>query len=134
VVKNRTHKPARTSKPSKPSKGGSTGGSSQPSNPSTPSTPSTPSKPTNPLAPITDPLTKGLGGVTQPVVDTLATLTEALDFCNSQFATIPDPLHLLDAAKSKCATKVQGMTEGDAAAVIPNTLTSILAWLGLSAK
>ena len=41
------------------------------------------SDPRNPLAPITDPLTKGLGGVTQPVVDTLSTLTEALDFCKA---------------------------------------------------
>ena len=132
AVQQRTHKPAKVAKPSKPASSGSTGGSSTPSTPSEPSSPSTPSKPSNPLAPITDPLTKGLSGVTQPVVDTLATLTEALDFCNSQFATIPDPLHLLDAAKSKCATKVQGMTESDAAAVIPNTLTSILAWLGLA--
>ena len=89
--------------------------------PSTPSGPSTPTTPANPLAPLTDQLTGALGGVTQPVVDTLSTLTEALDFCNSQFATIPDPLHLLDAAKSKCAAKVQGMTPKDAAALIPAT-------------
>ncbi|RNL81192.1 lytic transglycosylase domain-containing protein [Nocardioides marmorisolisilvae] len=131
AVQNRTHKPSKTVKPSSPSTGGSTGGDNGPSTPTEPSTPSTPTAPKNPLAPITDPLTKGLGGITQPLVSTLSTLTEALDFCNSQFATIPDPLHLLDAAKNKCATKVQGMTETDAAAVIPNTLTTILAWLGL---
>jgi hypothetical protein len=132
AIQNRTHKPSKTSKPSG-SSGGSTGGSTEePGSPSEPSEPSTPTTPTNPLAPITDGLTKTVGGVAQPLVDTLSTLTEALDFCNSQFASIPDPLHLLDAAKSKCANKVQGMTEADAAAVIPNTLNTILAWLGLS--
>jgi len=131
AIQNRTHKPAKTTKPSGTSNSGSTGGNEQPSNPSTPSGPSTPTTPANPLAPLTDQLTGALGGVTQPVVDTLSTLTEALDFCNSQFATIPDPLHLLDAAKSKCAAKVQGMTPNDAAALIPNTLTAILSWLGL---
>ncbi|MFL6106018.1 MAG: lytic transglycosylase domain-containing protein [Marmoricola sp.] len=131
AVQKRTHKPAKTAKPSGTTHHTSTGGTSTPSKPSGPSTPSTPSAPANPLAPLTDSLTKGLGGVTQPVVDTLSTLTEALDFCNGQFATIPDPLHLLDAAKQKCATKVEGMTQNDAAAVIPNTLNTILAWLGL---
>jgi len=131
AVQQRTHKPAKTSKPTGSTNSGSTGGSTQPNQPSDPSDPSTPTTPTNPLAPLTDPLTKTLDGVTQPVVATLSTLTAALDFCNSQLATIPDPLHLLDAAKSKCATRVQGMTESDAAAQIPNTLTAVLAWLGL---
>jgi hypothetical protein len=131
AVQQRTHKPAKSTKPSSTG-GGTTGGGQQPSgNPSSPSGPSTPTTPANPLAPITDQLTQGLGTVTQPVVATLSTLTEALDFCNSQFATTPDPLGLLDAAKSKCAAKVQGMTPTDAAALIPNTLTTILAWLGL---
>ncbi|MFL6024036.1 MAG: lytic transglycosylase domain-containing protein [Marmoricola sp.] len=133
AIQNRTHKPAKGTRTTGGTSGGTGGGTQQPSgDPTGPSTPTTPTTPANPLAPLTDPLTKGLGGVTQPVVDTLSTLTEALDFCNSQFATIPDPLHLLDAAKSKCAAKVQGMTPTDAAALIPNTLTSILGWLGLA--
>ena len=41
-------------------------------------------------------------------------------------------LHLLDDAKAKCAGKVQGLTEDDAAALIPNTLAQILGWLGLT--
>jgi len=112
---------------------GSTGGTTS----GTPSTPGTPS-----AGGVTDPITQAAGGltntltdvtstVTQPVVTTLNTLTDALNFCNSQFASITDPLHLLDAARSKCATKVQGMTETDAAALIPNTLAAILSWLGL---
>ncbi|MFL6157007.1 MAG: lytic murein transglycosylase [Marmoricola sp.] len=96
-----------------------------------PGTPSTPTVPKNPLAPLTDPITKVTQGITQPVVDLLSTLTQALNFCNSQFATIPDPLKLLGPAKAQCANKVQGMTRTDAASLIPNTLNSILKWLGL---
>jgi membrane-bound lytic murein transglycosylase B len=131
AIQHRTHKPAKTTRPTQ-NTGGSTGGTTgDPGTPTEPTEPSTPTAPRNPLAPITDSLTQGLGGVTQPLVDTLSTLTEALDFCNSQFANIPDPLHLLDAAKNKCAAKVQGMNETDAAALVPNTLNTILAWLGL---
>ena len=101
--------------------GGGTGGG----------TPATPTVPKSPLSGVTDGLTKTVTQVTQPIVDTLATLTEALGFCSSQFAVIPDPLHLLDGAKSRCATRVQGMTESDASALIPNTLATILSWLGL---
>lgn len=94
-------------------------------------TPAKPGLPKNPLSPVLDPVTEVVTGVTQPVVDTLATLTAALGFCNAQFANIPDPLGLLAPAKNKCAAKVQGMTKDDAAALIPNTLTGILKWLGL---
>jgi membrane-bound lytic murein transglycosylase B len=86
---------------------------------------------TNPITQATQGLTDTVTTVTQPVVNTLNTLTEALNFCNTQFASIYDPLHLLDNAKDKCAAKVEGMTETDAAALIPNTLTAILSWLGL---
>jgi hypothetical protein len=86
---------------------------------------------TDPITQATQNLTDTVTTVTQPVVNTLNTLTEALNFCTSQFASIPDPLHLLDNAKAKCAAKVEGMTETDAAALIPNTLTAILSWLGL---
>ncbi len=97
---------------SSPSTGGDTGGT----------TPTTPTSPTNP---ITETVTK----VVEPVIDTLSTFTEALNFCNSQFATISDPLNLLGPLKSQCASRVQGKTESDAAALIPNTLSSILSWL-----
>lgn len=100
--------------------GGDTGG-----------TPAKPSVPKNPLSPVLDPVVGTVTTVTQPVVDVLNTLTAALGFCNEQFAKIPDPLGLLNGAKSKCAAKVQGMTESDAAALIPNTLNAILKWLGL---
>lgn len=94
-------------------------------------TPTKPSVPKSPLSPVLDPVTEVVTGVTEPIVDTLATLTAALGFCNTQFATIPDPLGLLTPAKNKCAAKVEGMTKDDAAALIPNTLTGILKWLGL---
>ncbi len=105
------------------STGGSTGGTDGPG--------TTPEVPTDPITQATKGLTDTLTTVTQPVVDVLATVTEALGFCNSQFANIPDPLHLLDAAKARCANRVVGMTETDAASLIPNTLAAILGWLGL---
>jgi membrane-bound lytic murein transglycosylase B len=107
--------------------GGSTGGSTGGTGGSTGGTGTV----TDPITQATQGLTGTVTTVTQPVVNTLDTLTEALNFCNSQFASIPDPLHLLDGAKDKCAAKVQGMTEDDAAALIPNTLSAILSWLGL---
>ncbi|MCX6398258.1 MAG: lytic transglycosylase domain-containing protein [Propionibacteriales bacterium] len=94
-------------------------------------TPSKPSLPKNPLSPVLEPVTGAISGVTQPVADTLGTLAAALGFCNTQFASIPDPLGLLIPAKNACAAKVQGMAKDDAAALIPNTLTGILKWLGL---
>lgn len=87
--------------------------------------------PKTPLSPIVDPVVEVVTGATQPVVDLLEGLTAALGFCNSQFAKIPDPLNLLQGAKSKCAAKVEGMEKSDAAALIPNTLNGILKWLGL---
>jgi len=108
---------------------GSTGGTGGTG--SKPTTPVNPPKVTDPITQATQGLTDTLTTVTQPVVTTLNTLTAALDFCNTQFASIYDPLHLLDAAKANCASRVQGMTKDDAAALIPNTLNAILSWLGL---
>lgn len=118
-----TEEPATPSTPTDPTDDGGDNGEGE--------NPSTPVVPKNPLSPITDPVTDIVDQVTAPVVDTLATLTAALGFCNTQFAKIPDPLGLLTPAKNKCATKVQGKTEADAAALIPNTLNGILKWLGL---
>ncbi|MGO4256501.1 lytic transglycosylase domain-containing protein [Marmoricola sp. RAF53] len=117
---------------------GSTGGSTPGTGTETGSggTPSVPVKPTDPVGKALQGVGETVGGVvqgvTQPVAEVLGTLTEALGFCNQQFASIPDPLGLLGPAKAKCAAKVQGMTEQDAAAVIPNTLQTILSWLGLA--
>jgi membrane-bound lytic murein transglycosylase B len=133
AIKNRkqhSHKTGTSATPSTPTKptGGSGSGSGDGGGSGIPSTPTTPA---NPVKNLTDTLTQTVNGVTQPVVDTLNSLAAALDFCNSQMATVPDPLHLLDAAKKKCATRVEGMTKDDAASVIPNTLKAILSWLGL---
>ncbi|HEX4190098.1 MAG TPA: lytic murein transglycosylase [Marmoricola sp.] len=100
--------------------GSSDPGSSEPTSPTKPSS-------ANPVTTITNTVT----AVTQPVVKTLNDLTSALNFCNSQFAKVADPLGLLKPAKAKCASRVQGLTETDAAALIPNTLNAILSWLGL---
>jgi membrane-bound lytic murein transglycosylase B len=110
------------------STGGSTGGSTDTPGTDTPGT----GDATDPITQATGTITDGLATVTQPVVDTLSTLTEATAFCNSQFSTISDPLNLLNSvAASLCGQKVQGKTEDEAAAAIPNTLSTILAWLGL---
>ncbi|MFL6062090.1 MAG: lytic transglycosylase domain-containing protein [Marmoricola sp.] len=93
--------------------------------------PTKPTVPPNPVKGLTDTVTNTVNGITQPVVTTLNTLAQALDFCNSQMANMADPLHLLDTAKKRCATRVQGMTTDDAASVIPNTLKALLSWLGL---
>ena len=80
---------------------------------------------------LTDKLTDATTVITQPVQDTLGTLTEALGFCRTQISSVPLIGTLLEPAAQKCAPKVQGMTETDAATTIPNTLTSLLNWLGL---
>lgn len=126
-------KPAKSapSKPSAPSTPQVTASPSPDSEPKAPKPESPAKQSSNPIKEATDGLTDTLNTVTEPVVKTLNTLVLALDFCNTQFANINDPLHLLDGAKQRCATRVQGMTEDDAAALIPNTLRSILSWLGL---
>jgi membrane-bound lytic murein transglycosylase B len=96
-------------------------------------------KPTTPVTKATDPITQATQGLTatvtqgvQPVIDTLSTLAEATSFCNSQFAAITDPLNLLNStAAGLCAPKVEGKTEAEAAALIPDSLATILKWLGL---
>lgn len=127
AVPNRDVTPPKST-PAEPAPTTPSGGSQTPATPGgDDETPTAPTPPKAPLAPLTDVVT----GVTQPVVDTLSTLTEALSFCNAQFAAIPDPLGLLAPLKGQCAAEVQGMTESDAAALIPNTLTTVLSWLGL---
>jgi membrane-bound lytic murein transglycosylase B len=79
-----------------------------------------------------DTLTDATTVVTQPVVDTLSTVAEATTFCSGQLGGISDPLNLLNStANALCGQKVVGKTEDQAAALIPNTLAGVLAWLGL---
>ncbi|MGN6782605.1 MAG: lytic murein transglycosylase [Marmoricola sp.] len=117
------------------------GGSSTPGGTTDPSVPGPTSGPSNPVGQVTKSLKDGVKSATSalpapvqsaasPVVDTLSTLTEALSFCNAQFAAIPDPLHVLQPLAGQCATQVQGKTPDQAAALIPNTLQGIVAWLG----
>ena len=64
---------------------------------------------------------------TQPVVDTIGSIAEATSFCSSQLAGITSDGTVI----SKCAERVNGQTKTDAAAMIPNTLSGVLSWLGL---
>jgi hypothetical protein len=140
TIKTRQH--AAQQQHSSTATGGSTtttsGGSTTTAPPSsgTPSSPSTPGTgtATDPIKQATSGLTSTLTDatttVTQPVVNTLDTLAEAAGFCDSQLSGLVSTL-LLNTADGKCAQKVEGMTEPDAAALIPNTLAGILAWLGL---
>jgi hypothetical protein len=89
----------------------------------------------DPIKKATDSVTSGLADVTdtvtQPVVDTLS-LAAATTLCSSQLGSISDPLNLLKStATTLCAQKVEGKTEDQALAIIPNTLSGVLAWLGL---
>ncbi|MCW2754188.1 MAG: hypothetical protein JWQ32_1599 [Marmoricola sp.] len=95
-------------------------------------TPTPPATPANPLSGVTSSLTTTVTTAIKPVTDTLATLTQALGFCATQFAAIPDPLHLLDQAKAACAAKVEGLTTAQATKQVPTSLLGILQWLGLA--
>jgi membrane-bound lytic murein transglycosylase B len=98
--------------------GGGTGGATDPINEATQG--------------LTDTLTDVTTVITQPVVNTLSTLAEATSFCSGQLNVISDPLNLLNTtANALCGQKVVGKTEDAAALAIPNTLTQVLAWLGL---
>ena len=104
--------------------------SSSGSGTTTPSAPKPPSTGT-PLDQATQNLTATVTQGVQTVIQTLSP-SQATSFCSSQFSSISDPLNLLNStAAALCGQKVQGMTETDAAAAIPNTLTAILSWLGL---
>jgi hypothetical protein len=107
---------------------GTTGGTSTPGLPSTGGSGSSDAvKALNDaVTQLTAPLTSALPA---PIVDTLSTLAEALNFCSAQMAAIPDPLNLLGPLKTICASHVEGKTESAAASLIPNTLNGILAWL-----
>lgn len=134
--------PARSGSGSSTQQSGSGGGSSTKSGTTTkPTVPGPTGGPSNPVGQVTQSLKNGVTSATSalptpvqsavaPAVDTLSTYTEALNFCNAQFAAISDPLSQLDPLAGICANKVQGKTPDEAAALIPNTLTGILAWLG----
>jgi Transglycosylase SLT domain len=79
---------------------------------------------------VNDTVKKATGGATtatQPVVDTIGSIAEATSFCSSQLAGITGDATVI----SKCAERVNGQTKTDAAAMIPNTLSGVLSWLGL---
>ena len=65
----------------------------------------------------------------QPVVDTIDSIAEATSFCSAQLAGITSDGTVI----SKCAERVNGKAKTDAAAMIPNTLSAVLSWLGLPA-
>ena len=66
-----------------------------------------------------------------PVVPDVLSHAEALVVCREELGAITDPLNQLVGGDEICADKVEGKTESDARAVIPNTLAGALAWLGL---
>jgi len=123
-------------KGSKGSQGGN--GGSQPSNPPQEQPSDPPQEPVNPPSEPTDPgktLDDTVKDVTEPVEDTVKdvvdtlSLQEALNLCTNEFETI-DPLGLLNGYEDECAAKVEGKTQSDALATIPNTVDDVLAWLG----
>ncbi|MGN6251863.1 MAG: lytic transglycosylase domain-containing protein [Marmoricola sp.] len=116
--------------------GGGTGGGTT----TQPSAPGATSGPGGGLGQVTQGLTDGVKSATSalptpvqsaaaPVVETLNTVTKALNFCNQQFLAVNDPLHLLDPVRNACAARVQGMTQDQASQLIPDTVQGILAWL-----
>ena len=104
--------------------GGSTGGTGSTGGSSGGSTPA----PT-PSGSPTDTVTQ----VTKPVVDTISTTQEAVSFCT---AHLPDLSSLSSSDQQTvingCAAKIIGMTPDQASAAIPDTLTGVLNWLGLT--
>ncbi|MGY2873053.1 membrane-bound lytic murein transglycosylase B [Marmoricola sp. URHA0025 HA25] len=111
--------------------GGSTGGT--PGTPGTPGTGGATDPITQAAQGLTSTLTDATTVITQPVVNTLSTLTEATGFCSGQLSFVPDLLK--STTVSLCAPRVQGKTEADAAALIPNALcgtNGVLAWLGIN--
>ena len=82
---------------------------------------------------VGDTVKKVTGGGTpppaQPVVDTIDSIAEATSFCSAQLAGITSDGTVI----SKCAERVNGKAKTDAAAMIPNTLSAVLSWLGLPA-
>jgi membrane-bound lytic murein transglycosylase B len=108
---------------------GGTGGSTGGSTPSVPgSTPTAAPNPTDTVKKTVKKVTGGATAATKPVVDTLAAGAESANFCASQLAGITSSSTAINA----CAAKVAGMTKDQAASAIPNTLSGVASWLGLS--
>ena len=82
---------------------------------------------------VDDTVKKVTGGGTpppaQPVVDTIDSIAEATSFCSAQLAGITSDGTVI----SKCAERVNGKAKTEAAAMIPNSLSAVLSWLGLPA-
>jgi len=73
-------------------------------------------------------LSAGPSAITAPVTQLLDSVS-ALTVCNKAFASIKDPLGLLDGLAKSCANRVTGKTQADALSLIPNTLKALLHWL-----
>ncbi len=122
------------STPSGPSGGSTSGpggsGGTNGSGGGTPSGGST--KATDPVSQLADGikgvLSAGPSAITQPVSQLLDSVA-ALTLCNKAFASIKDPLGLLDGLAKSCANQVTGKTQADALSLIPNTLQALLHWL-----
>jgi hypothetical protein len=72
--------------------------------------------------------------VTKPVKDVISGGSEAVNYCASQLSGIIGglPQSGQNTIINKCAGKIAGMTKDQASAAIPNTLSGVLAWLGLT--
>jgi hypothetical protein len=66
-------------------------------------------------------------------IDAVLDQVQALATCNAQLSQIPllTTVISLASASKMCETKVEGKTESSALAIIPNTLSGLLSWLGL---
>jgi hypothetical protein len=73
-------------------------------------------------------LSAGPSAITAPVNQLLDSVA-ALTVCNKAFASVKDPLGLLNGLTKSCANRVTGKTQADALDLIPNTLKSLLHWL-----
>ncbi|HET7387764.1 MAG TPA: lytic murein transglycosylase [Nocardioidaceae bacterium] len=127
----RTHK-ASSQQPTQASGGPSasstpSGQSSQNAGPTAPSSP-TPS-PTKAASKVTSTVTKAA----KPVVDTISAGAEAVGFCTSHLPSLSTlSSDGTSTVINDCAAKIVGMTPDQASSAIPDTLTGVISWLGLT--
>jgi membrane-bound lytic murein transglycosylase B len=123
----KSHKSGSTSNGGGSGSGGSSGGSSGGGSTSTGGG-GTPAVPTpSPSTAPTDNPTKHVKKTTKPAVKTISAGAEAISFCTAQLAGITSDSTVIN----DCADQIAGSTKDQAAAMIPNTLSAVLAWLGL---
>jgi hypothetical protein len=89
----------------------------------------TASDPSAPVREATSDVTK----TAEPVVATISAGAEAVAFCSSHLPDLSSPsTDGQSTVINGCAAKIAGMTSDQAAAAIPDTLTGVVSWLGLS--